>query len=149
MENTVKEEFELPMPAGLLLPHRAPMLLVDSLQECNSERAVVLARLPEKGIFFAGDQFLPEFFVELIAQAAALQNGFIALSAGKPLHDGMLVGLEDFSLNKNGHGGERLRVVVEKTFEFGAISFLKGEVFSNEDLLATGNLKVWEDLKKP
>ena len=148
MKEPLNKHFDPPIPAEQLLPHRAPMLLVDCLTEYSANTAVALADLPTDGIFYNDGEFLPEFFIELIAQTAALQNGYTTLLADENLRSGMLVGLEDFSLLQSAHVGDHLQIEVERTFEFGAITFVKGQIFSAGTLLAEGNLKVWEELRE-
>ena len=148
MKESEKKHLPLPIPAEHLLPHRAPMLLVDALIEYGTNTAVAQAHLPMDGIYYNNGEFLSEFFIELIAQTAALQNGYTTLLAGEKLRSGMLVGLEDFSLRNVAHAGDQLQIEVERTFEFGAITFVKGEIFSEGQLLAEGNLKVWEELRE-
>ncbi|MBM9519742.1 ACP dehydratase [Desulforhopalus vacuolatus] len=148
MKESENKYFALPISAEQLLPHRAPMLLVDCLTEYSANTAIARAHLPTDGIFYNNGEFLPEFFIELIAQTAALQNGYTTLLAGEKLRSGMLVGLENFSLLHSARASNHLRIKVERTFTFGAITFVKGQIFSEGKLLAEGNLKVWEELRE-
>ncbi len=136
----------LPMAAQSLLPHRPPMLFVDQLLERSGNRARALAKMPEEGICVDDGLVFPEFFIEVVAQAMAMANGYDALCAGSGVNDGMLVGVDSFSFYHTASPGTRLQIDIEKTFEFGPVKIIHGEVFDGEVLLAAGDIKVWEDL---
>ncbi|MGB3223343.1 MAG: ACP dehydratase [Desulforhopalus sp.] len=136
----------LPMAALSLLPHRPPMLFVESLVERYDDRSTALAQVPDSGICLCSGRLLPEFFIELVAQATAMAKGYDALCAGKKMNDGMLVGVDSFSFQGAVKPGQTVRIETEKTFEFGAVTIIHGEVLAGGELLATGDIKVWEDL---
>lgn len=136
----------LPRPAAELLPHRPPMLFVEALIARHGDRSTVQAVLPTIGICVSDGWLLPEYFIELIAQAAALGSGYDGLCSGKPVHDGMLVGIDGFSSPGLAVPGRTVRIETEITFKFGAIKLIHGEVYDDQKLLAAGDIKVWEDL---
>lgn len=138
----------LPRPAAALLPHRPPMLFVETLVARHGNRSTARGVLPDSGICVSDNRLLPEYFIELIAQATALANGFDGLRLGRPVHDGMLVGIDSFSFHGRAIPGRVVRIETEKTFEFGAIKMIHGEVFDDRELLAAGDIKVWEDLSR-
>lgn len=138
----------LPQPAAALLPHRPPMLFVETLVARHGNRSTARAVLPDSGIGVSDNRLLPEYFIELVAQATALANGYDGLRLGKPVHDGMLVGIDGFSIHGRAISGRVVRIETEKTFEFGAIKMIHGEVYDDLELLAAGDLKVWEDLSR-
>jgi 3-hydroxymyristoyl/3-hydroxydecanoyl-(acyl carrier protein) dehydratase len=117
---------ELPCPAEMLVPHRPPMLLIDRLIERKGDMAVAEARVPQKG-------------------PCVDVNGYDALLEGKKPNDGFLVGIDDFSWNTAPLPNKTLQVKVEKTFEFGVVKIIRGEVLCNDVLLAKGEIKVWEN----
>ena len=138
-------EIDLPLPAELLVPHRWPMLFVDSLVRRWDDSAVAQAILPVAGISISDNRLLPEFFVELIAQSVAMANGYDALCQERPAKNGMLVGVDGFSFASEAVPGRMVRIETEKTFSFGAVKIIRGGVFDADELLASGNIKVWED----
>jgi 3-hydroxyacyl-[acyl-carrier-protein] dehydratase len=142
----MKDQNHLPQKAISLLPHRPPMLLVDELLERSGDRAVGLAITPQAGICTDPKYDFPEIFVEVIAQTVAMANGFDALTSGQEINDGMLVGIDSFRFVGEVEPASRLRVVTEKTFEFGAVKIIHGEIFCEDQLVAQGDIKVWEDL---
>ncbi len=136
---------QLPMAAGSLLPHRPPMLFVENLLLRQGDRASGQAILPLSGIGISQNRLLPEYFIELIAQTAAMANGYDAIVSGEQPANGMLVGIDSFSYLSPGHLGRSVRIDIDKTFEFGAIKVISGEIYDGDELLVTGAIKVWED----
>ncbi len=135
----------LPMAAKALLIHRPPMLLVAGLTARAGDRATAVATLPVAGVWVADGQVLPEYFIELIAQTTALANGYDCWCAGVVPRDGMLVGVDSFTLHPLAAAGE-LRIEIRKVFEFGAVRVIEGEVYAAATLLARGEIKIWENL---
>jgi hypothetical protein len=141
-------KLSLPRSAETLLPHRPPMLLAETLVEREGNRAVALAILPTTGHFVNLGQIIPEYFIELIAQTAALGNCYDAVGCGEAPHNGMLVGIDAFSWPGRPQPGTAVRIETDKTFAFGAVKIIHGEVYADQKLLAMGDIKVWQDLDK-
>jgi predicted hotdog family 3-hydroxylacyl-ACP dehydratase len=144
--NGATSAFSLPRPAEGLLPHRPPMLFVEALLARDGARSTVRAVLPESGICMTNNRLLPECLVELIAQAAALASGYDAYCLGKPAHGGMLVGVDGFSFHGRAIPGRAVRIETEMKLELGALKMIHGKVYDDLELLAAGDIKVWEDL---
>jgi len=143
---TTSNKFSLPQAAITLLPHRPPMLLADSLVQREKSSAVALATLPTSGLFIFQATILPFYFIELIAQTAALGNCYDAIKNNEHPRDGMLVGIDAFSWPGQPRPGTVVRITTEKTYEFGPVMSIHGEVFDDKHLLAMGDIKVWENL---
>lgn len=142
-------EKKLPVEAVSFLPHRPPMLFVERLLEREGDRAVAETRLPSTGIAVCNGRLLPEYFIELIAQTAALANGYDLFCEDKPPTDGMLVGIDSFSTVDNVSTGRVVRIETDKTFSFGPVNVIHGSIWDGELQLATGEIKVWENIEKP
>ncbi|MBU1566928.1 MAG: ACP dehydratase [Proteobacteria bacterium] len=142
-------KISLPRAANTLLPHKPPMLLVEALVEREGACAVAMATLPAVGLFItATGHILPEYFIELIAQTAALGNCFDAVTAGNATRNGMLVGVDSFSWPGQPQPGTPVHIETDIAFSFGAMKVIHGEVYAGKALLAVGDIKVWEDLGK-
>jgi predicted hotdog family 3-hydroxylacyl-ACP dehydratase len=63
------------MKAIELIPHRPPMVFVESLLQRYDNTAIASVELEEKGICNDAGRIQPELFVELIAQTVAMANG--------------------------------------------------------------------------
>lgn len=136
----------LPQHADALLPHKQPMLVVEALVKRQGTRAVALATLPVSGLFVTAERILPEYFIELIAQTAALGNCYDARIGEMATCDGMLVGIDAFSWLKQPQQGTSVQIETDILFTFGAMKVAHGEVFAGQELLAVGDIKVWENL---
>lgn len=132
------------MEALPLLPHEPPMLFVDSLVERSGDKAVGMAKMPVSGICFDETDPFSEF-LEIVAQTVAMANGYDALCCGEKMSRGMLVGIDSFSIISKPRPGQSLQIEIEKTFEFGAVKIIHGEVACEGLLVAQGDIKVWED----
>lgn len=146
MTDTNKQPIFLPCPAEKLLPHRLPMLLIDSLISRIGDRATALAKVPTDSICIDPDGgILPEFFIEIMAQTMAASNGYDARCENRPPRSGFLVGLDNFQLLERSAVGETLRIEILKTLEVGPLKIFEGQVFCDDKVLAVGEIKVWED----
>lgn len=135
---------QLPMEPVTLLPHRSPMLFVKRLLERCGDRAVAEAVIPETGICTDSETLFVELLIELIAQTAAMANGYDLLKEGKEQGGGMLVGIDSFTVDTMPEPGARVEIKIEKTFEFGAMKMIHGEILSENTRYCSGDIKVWE-----
>ena len=140
------ETIKLPCPAEQLLPHRPPMLLIDSLLQREKDTAIASATLTQDNIFYSNEHGLvEEYFIELVAQTMAAANGFDALLEHGPVKDGFIVGIETFSLHQTQHQQGTFRVVAAKDMEFAQMQVIDGAVFADSTCIASVRLKLWED----
>lgn len=144
---TIKSDknIKLPCPAGDLIIHTPPMLLIDKLVEREGDRATAIASiLPNDICFDEKSGVLPEFFIEIMAQTIAAANGFDCLLKNTQPKDGFIVGLDKFVLKHVPAIDSSFLIKVEKTMEFGPVKVMQGEVFADGSSIATGEIKVWE-----
>ncbi len=136
----------LPCQAEQLLPHRPPMMLIDSLLQRDKDKAVASAVLAPDNIFLSKERgLLNEYFIELVAQTMAAANGYDALLDNGPVKDGFLVGIETFFLHEEPKEKDLFRVVAVKEMEFGQMQVIAGSVFADSTCIATVKLKLWEE----
>jgi len=140
---------KLPCEAEVLVPQRPPMLVIDRLLERDRSAnfSVVEAEVPGEGVFVdTQGGILPEYFIELAAQAMAAVNGYDGLVGGKEVGRGFLVGIESFSWSAAVFPGEKLTVAIKKDYEFGPVSVMAGKVFNQAgEIVAEGEIKAWEE----
>jgi 3-hydroxyacyl-[acyl-carrier-protein] dehydratase len=143
-----KQPISLPCPAEMLIPHRPPMLLIDSLITRDGDRATALATIPQNSICSDPDRgILPEFLIEIMAQTMAASNGYDIRCENRSPRNGFLVGIDNFQLFKTTVTGATLRIETLKTYEFGPVKIIEGQVFCDDKVLAVGEIKVWEELE--
>ncbi len=141
-------KLQLPCSAEHLVPHRPPMLLLARLtaRDRQADTATAEAFLPDHGFWLAADHsLLPEYLIELMAQAMAAVNGYDAMLDGRIPARGFLVGVDDFHWLQTPRPGERVRVTLQKNFAFGMVTIMAAAVFGEQGELGRGALRVWEE----
>ncbi|ROS01578.1 putative hotdog family 3-hydroxylacyl-ACP dehydratase [Sinobacterium caligoides] len=85
-----------PFSLEQVLPHRAPMILLDSL-DAVSETRVSCAVSVRESLSFSDEQGLPAWVgIELMAQSVAAWSGARALQRGEPVRIGFLLGTRKY-----------------------------------------------------
>ena len=80
-------------PIEELLPHRAPMLLIDAVTEFEGNRIRCVATPRANAWYAADDGAMPAWIgIELMAQAVAAHVGLSARREGRPPKPGVLLG---------------------------------------------------------
>lgn len=145
MESERKSQVPLlPIKAVELVPHRLPMLFVDRLIMRRGDEAAAIAVMPVEGICVDSAGTFPEFFIEVMAQTAAMANGYDALAANEKANDGMLVGIDSFTYYCSAEPGSEMSIKLLLAFEFGQFKIMNCTIHYEEVLLAEGSIKVWE-----
>ena len=104
----------LPMPADGLVPHEPPMRLVDTLLLVGERKAAVETVVDESCLFLDEDGNLdPVALVEMLAQTAALFNGFRTRHL-EPDSAGFLLGARNFKVYEPVRVNDRLRINAAK-----------------------------------
>ena len=138
----------LPCDAGPLVPHQPPMLLVSRLikkadDSVEGSESIIEAVVPHTGPFLKNGSLLPEYYIEVLAQAVAASDGFPREEGKKPA-TGLLAGIDEFSWTSRAKPGDLIRITVHKTFEFGAAFILSGFISNDCGQIAKGQLKIWK-----
>jgi len=134
----------LPLAAERLIPHRAPMRLVDTLVSVNDGCAVAESVLPQSTMMADREGRIDEVaFMELIAQSYAAFKGYMDRMDGKPPGEGFLVGVRHLEISGTAHAGDRLLTSIRTVAEFGGFAVVEGTVTRGDETLASGTLKLW------
>ncbi len=132
------------MDAERLIPHRAPMRLVDTLVSINDGCAVAESVLPRSTMMADGEGKIDEVaFMELIAQSYAAFKGYMDRSDGKPPGEGFLVGVRDLEVTGRAYAGDRLLTSIRTVAAIGGFAVVEGTVTRGDETLAAGTLKLW------
>ncbi|RKX45421.1 MAG: hypothetical protein DRP64_04755 [Verrucomicrobia bacterium] len=135
----------LPMPADGLIPQQPPMKMVDSLLSVGEQKASVETVIDESCIFLDEDGCLePVAFVEMVAQSAALFNGFRTRHLESD-PAGFLLGAKKFKIHETVRIGDRLVTVASKDAEFGAFTMVNGTVMRDGVCMAEGQIKIYHE----
>lgn len=139
----------LPFPAEVVVPHSAPMLLIDKLLERDrqQEYALLQANIPSSGPFIYQNQIMEEYLIELCAQSMAVVNGYDAWIDDAKSTKGFLVGIEDFNYNLPSSFEKEIPLYIEirKQFQFSNITIMKCIVYYKKQKIVYGSLKVWSE----
>jgi 3-hydroxyacyl-[acyl-carrier-protein] dehydratase len=120
--------------------------------ETGSDRdlhCTVEARAPLAGPFVDQGRVVPEYGIELLAQATAAGYGYQALAGDRPVEGGMLAAIDHFSWHGYPAAGDPLRVRLQSELSFGPVLVVSGTVSRAAEDLATGRLKIWSRADSP
>ena len=135
----------LPAKAMDLIPHRAGMMLIDTLISFSEDDASAILDVKDSSLFVDKKQQLDSIvFIELLAQAAAAHSGYKAKYGRGEAKFGFLVGVKDLNILGLAKDGQQLFLKIHRDFQMENVSFLNGKVFNRNALLAEGVLKLWE-----
>ena len=135
----------LPTDVGRVIPHKAPMLLIDQLLEVRERASVSEMTVRDDMIFVDENGHLDEAsYPEIISQAGAAQEGFRRFGGRNPLIKGFLLGIKNLEIMGDAFVGDTLRIALYKKTRFGDFGILNGEVYKGEELIACGEIKVWQ-----
>ena len=126
-----------------ILPHRPPMVMIDSLVRCDTQSAVALKTFDRDDYGVSGDHVLEPALIECLAQTVAAMYGSLARASGLSPRMGMLVGVSDFRLYEPARLGLVLELVTEVTKRLGPFCMVTGTITQGETLVARGNLKFY------
>ncbi|MDH4100727.1 MAG: 3-hydroxyacyl-ACP dehydratase [Nitrospirota bacterium] len=137
-------QLSLPMEAEKLIPHRLPIRQVERLLEFRDHSGVVEAVVNPENPLLDGNGFLDEVgLIEMLAQSFAAVQGYADRLAGKPVGDGFLVGIRKVAVDVMPRRGDRLTICIRPVGGLESFVVVDGEVRRGEELLASGNLKLW------
>ena len=83
-----------------LMPHREPMIMVDSLLEFDDGKATIGFTISENNIFVSNDEFSESGLIEHMAQAAALYIGFKNYTGAGPAKEGFIASIKKLNIQK-------------------------------------------------
>jgi predicted hotdog family 3-hydroxylacyl-ACP dehydratase len=140
----MKADLQLPMDVAVLIPHRAPLRLVDRLLEAVDQYGVVESVVHPGSVLLDHDGVLdPVAMIELMAQAYAALKGYKDLTSDLPPKRGFLVGIRNFNVTGRVLVEDRLQIRVETIGSMGGFAVAAGEVWQGKNVVAEGTIKVW------
>ncbi len=144
MDNELlKKKLTLPVDAELLVPHRRPMCLIDSLVEYRDELGVVEAVISSENPLVDEGTLDRTAFMELVAQAYAAFKGYRDMLHNMPVKKGFLVVVKRMECKKDVVVGDCLRIKVETVSEVGGFAVAEGTVTRDDEVVAQGSLTLW------
>jgi predicted hotdog family 3-hydroxylacyl-ACP dehydratase len=129
-------------PVAELVPHDAPMILVDELVEWSPTRARVRARVRRGGPFVTQGRLPATILLEYMAQAIAVADGMGARITGRT-DIGLLLGIRELDLAvAEVEVGDELDIHVEQRFADTKLASYDCEVRREGRRLAGGTVNV-------
>lgn len=135
-------------PVETLVPHAAPMLLIDRVLAADAESLTAEVRITKNSLFFTPTHGVPAYVgIEYIAQSVAAYSGWRAQSAapGTVPKIGYLLGTRKMTMACDGFAdGDALVIHVKNIFEDGEMGVFDGEVRKGDETLVTARINVYQ-----
>jgi 3-hydroxyacyl-[acyl-carrier-protein] dehydratase len=129
-----------------IIPHRAPFLLLDRVEELVPGVRCVAVMLvdPEDAIFsghFPGRPILPGvLMIEAVGQTAAVMMA--AATTEGTIGNALLAAVNRFKFFKPVTPGQKVRIQTAKVTQVGSMAYIEGTVFVDGIVVASGELSV-------
>jgi predicted hotdog family 3-hydroxylacyl-ACP dehydratase len=123
-----------------ILPHRAPMVLIDALVHCDADSAVAEKTFAPESYGADGGQVAEAALIECLAQTMAALAGQAARDAGDRPSAGVLAGVRGFAFHRPARCGRPLRLAVEIERRLGPLCRAAGRIEQDGALVAEGEL---------
>lgn len=114
-----------------LIPHREPMIMVDSLLEFSDGNATVGLTILKDNLFVNNDEFSETGLIEHMAQAAALYNGFKNHVKEQSAKEGFIASIKKLNIQKLPKVDQVITTDVSIIHEIMHMSTVKLSTFSN------------------
>lgn len=125
-----------------LIPQRAPMVMVDLLQNMTDESAKTGLLIREENIFVDNGQLQEGGIIEHIAQSAAAFAGWRGCKDGTPKL-GYIGEIKKMYLHKLPKTGVKLETHMQVMGEAGGITLLSAETKAEGEVIAEGMMKIF------
>lgn len=126
-----------------LIPQRPPIVMVDTFFEADSEKAKTGLRISSENIFCKEGVLQETGLIEHVAQSAAAFAGFEPYTRGESPKLGFIGEVKKFKINRLPNVNEFIRTNLKVLGEAGGVTLIAAEVFSEEEILATCQMKIF------
>lgn len=132
-----------PLSAAPYLPHREAMCCIDQLLACDKISVIAGVTLRPDHVLLTDEGLLERNgFVELAAQAGCALVGY-GTEGGQMPASAWLAGVQDFVVHGDAKTHDELVISAAIVRELGEIRVLDFSITAQQQLLATGSLKVF------
>lgn len=125
------------------IPQRPPIVMVDGLLTNDKLECESFFQLTKKNIFCSDGYFSEIGLVENIAQTAALKAGFEAWQKNEKVKVGFIGAVKNLKVFRLPMDDQKLKTTITVKHNFGNITIIKGEIRSENDLLAEAELSIF------
>ncbi|WP_082035574.1 hotdog family protein [Shewanella sp. cp20] len=136
------------IPLDAVLPHRAPMILIDKLLEQAPDTLLTEVNISAESAYFDdASQSVPNYVgIEYMAQSIAALAGLEASARGEPIRVGFLLGTRKLTFAIPAYRlGERYQTRVSRLYqEDNGLAVFDCKIFHNNQLVAEANVNVFQ-----
>lgn len=125
-----------------LLPHREPMMMVDTLLEFSAGRATVGFTILKDNLFVANNEFSETGLIEHMAQAAALYTGYKNYADNQPAKEGFIASIKTISIQQLPKVNEYLKTEVAIVYELMHLTTVKLSIFNANIEIANAEMNL-------
>ena len=125
------------------IPQKPPMGMVDRLIELSESLTVTSFLIRDDNIFYENGVFAAPGLIENMAQTAAAGAGARACNSHEKVPIGFIGGIRNLVIEKLPKAGQEIithATILHRIFD---ATIVKGEVFLDEDLIASCELKIF------
>lgn len=127
-----------------IIPHRYPMLMIDSYKKIDSDTASSEIYFKPGNYGCENGYVLESMLIESVAQTVAAHYGYKLLEKEENEPDiGMLTSVDKFIFYEKVKDTSKIDICIVKTDEIGAFKLITGEICVNGKLVAKGCIKVF------
>jgi predicted hotdog family 3-hydroxylacyl-ACP dehydratase len=132
-------------PIHALLPHAAPMLLLDEVLGWDDTSITALATVTDRNPFVTARGLPAHVGIELMAQTCGAWAGAKALAAGEAVRVGFLLGTRRYTASVDWFPlGESLEIVAQLVFQDRSMGVFDCRVTRAGEILAQAQLSVFQ-----
>ena len=133
-----------PADARQCIPHRPPIVFVDSAAETAPQVCASEYRVPPGTPYTDGSgKLLPEAMLEVMAQCFAACTGMEAMKQGKEVTRGYLAGIKGFRVHSTASVGDLLHAECSIRASIGGVHAVSCTVWRGDDAVAEADLKIF------
>jgi 3-hydroxyacyl-[acyl-carrier-protein] dehydratase len=126
-----------------LVPHRKPMIMIESLVEVGSDSATARKTFSSGEYGLDGRYVLEPLLIECLAQTVAALQGYHARKSGGEASGGMLVSVDSFEIYHFAVADSELELKINISRYLGPFCFATGHIRQDGQLIAEGKMKFY------
>jgi 3-hydroxymyristoyl/3-hydroxydecanoyl-(acyl carrier protein) dehydratase len=124
-----------------IIPQKEPFIMVEKMQHCDTLRTKTSLLIREDNIFVENGMFSQSGIVENVAQTCAARLGYF--NRNHPVKIGMIGSINDFEfLDILPKVGQEITTEINVEAEVAHVVLLNASVLCDENIVATGKMKV-------
>jgi predicted hotdog family 3-hydroxylacyl-ACP dehydratase len=127
-----------------LIPQRPPFVMVEDVLFSDEEQTGSVTTITRENIMTENGHFTEEGLLENMAQTTAIHAGITARKEGVSMPMRVIGGLKEVEIYRLPRINETIKTVVSPKLSVINAKIFEGQVFSNETLIARGEIKVFD-----